>query len=333
MKWLLLTGVFFLGLTKSSGQDLLDSVKSNSKVITELKDTYRAFYVNDIITDQKEMINVVLNDNSDEEMKSLLNGYIKECEALKKYNFSDKALGAYIAEYIKLTVQSYKVAKDKGFKSPEFRKDYESYKSKKGKYMDYLYTTYSTGHFIKLTEQEYYKINDKNNYIKSPDYANYKILKVKNLKAALKLLDSIADHTSNFQESVIYKIEIADQYVVHSDTLKDNGGEIAIEKYKAILDQNRYCIYLFESWLKWRTVTQQNNGLSKTSEIPNDEYNKMREQVALVILKYTVGNEKDEMAINEFLLMATHDNIMRFGDYQFGNQNTVEYHEIFDEMK
>jgi hypothetical protein len=31
--------------------------------------------------------------------------------------------------------------------------------------------------------------------------------------------------------------------------------------------------------------------------------------------------------------MATHDNVKRFGDYQYGNQNTVEYHEIFDGMK
>jgi hypothetical protein len=232
-----------------------------------------------------------------------------------------------------LTIQSYELVKDKGINSPEFKKDFEKYKSEKDKYLSYLYTSYSTGHFIKLTEEQYYKINDKNNYIKSPDYSNYKKLKVKNLKAALKMLDSITNYTSNFQESVIYQIEIADQYVVHSDTLADNDAEIAIGKYKAILDQNKYCIYLFESWLKWRTVTQQNNGLSKTSEIPNDEYNKMRGQVALVILEYIVKNEKDEMAINEFLLMATHDNVKRFGDYQFGNQNTVEYHEIFDGMK
>ncbi|HWW41405.1 hypothetical protein, partial [Pedobacter sp.] len=191
----------------------------------------------------KEMINVLLNDNTEEEMNNLLNEYIKDCEALKKYQFSDKALGVYIAQYIKLTVQSYKVAKDKGFKSADFSKDYEIYKSKKGKYMDYLYTTYSTDHFIKLNEKQYYQINDKNNYIKSPDFSNYKNLKLKDLKAALKLLDSIANHTPNFQEFVIYKIEIADQYVIHSDTLADNSNEIAIGKYKEILDQNRYCIY------------------------------------------------------------------------------------------
>lgn len=112
-----------------------------------------------------------------------------------------------------------------------------------------------------------------------------------------------------------------------------NAEEIAIAKYKAILDQNIYCLYLFESWLKWRTVLQQSRGLSKTSAIPNDEYDTLREHVALVILDYISRNEKDEMAINEFLLVATHDIVRRFGNYPYGNQNTLEFHELFDEKK
>lgn len=39
------------------------------------------------------------------------------------------------------------------------------------------------------------------------------------------------------------------------------------------------------------------------------------------------------MAINEFLLIATHDIVRRFGNYPYGNQNTVEFHELFDEKK
>lgn len=81
-------------------------------------------------------------------------------------------------------------------------------------------------------------------------------------------------------------------------------------------------------------VTQQYiYGISKTSDIPNGEYDKMREQVALTILNHVVKNNTDEMAINEFLLMATHDIVKRFGDYPYGNQNAVEYHETFEEKK
>lgn len=90
---------------------------------------------------------------------------------------------------------------------------------------------------------------------------------------------------------------------------------------------------MFEAWLKWRTVLQQMNGSSKVSQIPNDEYNKVREQEALFILEYIAENEKDEMAINQFLLFATHDIVRRFGDYPYGNQNTLEFHELFDDKK
>jgi hypothetical protein len=76
-------------------------------------------------------------------------------------------------------------------------------------------------------------------------------------------------------------------------------------------------------------VTQQNKGLSKSSEIPNDEYDKVREEVAAVILDYIAKHEKDEMAINQFLVIATHDIVLRFGQYPYGNQNTIEHHEIF----
>ena len=222
----------------------------------------------------------------------------------------------------------------KGFSSSEFKKDFENYKKAKDEYMNYLYSTFSTNHFVSMTEEKYWQTNDKNTYIKSPEYATYKRLKISNLKDALTLLDKISNQTTNFQEYSIYQIELADQYVKHSDSLGDNAFETAIGKYKAILDQKKYSIYLFEAWLKWRLVTQQHiYGISKTSDIPNNHYDKIREEVALTILDYITKNDKDEMAINEFLLMATHPIVMRFGDYPYGNQNTVEYHQTFDEKK
>ena len=324
---------FFLLFTDTFATDLLDNVKSASKLVIELKDAFRAFHVNNIIIDQKEMVNVFLNDGSDSEMKPLLDSYIKVCDSLKINHYNNNTLSSYVSKYLTLTIQSYKIAKSKGFSSYEFKKDFEKYEEEKGKYMDYLYSTYSTNHFVTMTEDKYWQTNDKKNYIKSPDYEKYQSLKKTNLKSALALLEDISKQTTNFQEYSIYQIELADQYEKHADSLADNASETAIGKYKTILDQKKFSIYLFEAWLKWRTVTQQHNGLSKSSDIPNSKYDKVREQVALVILYYITKNEKDEMAINEFLLMATHDIVKRFGDYPYGNQNTVEYHEMFDEKK
>lgn len=335
LKTLFLTITFSILLFSDTySQDLLDAVISNSKIVIELNDAYRAFHINNIITDQKEMINVLLNDGSDAEMKTLLGGYIKVCDSLKIVHFKNDTLKSYISKYLISTIQSYKIAQSKGFSSSEFKKDYEKYNKTKGEYMNYLYYTYSTIHFVSMTEEKYWQTNDKNAYIKSPDYITYKSLKTTNLKEALTLLDKIIKQTEDFQEYSIYQIELADQYVKHSDSLGDNANETAVGKYKVILDQKKYSIYLFEAWLKWRMVSQQHiYGLSITSDIPNNLYDKMREEVALTILDYITKNDKDEMAINEFLLMATHPIVMRFGDYPYGNQNTVEYHQTFDEKK
>ena len=199
------------------------------------------------------------------------------------------------------------------------------------KYMNYLASKYSTSHFVNLTEKAYWQTVDKSNYIKSKEYNDYRKLKKTNLKSSLNLLEKIVQKTIDFQEYSIYQIELADQYEKKSDSLENNASKLAIEKYKYILDKKKYSIYLFETWLKWRTVTQQHLGISKFSEIPNDKYNKMRKEVAYIILDYITKNDKDAMAINQFTLMATHDIVRRFGEYPYGNQNTIEYHQIFDE--
>ncbi|HSN07926.1 MAG TPA: hypothetical protein VLS85_02755 [Hanamia sp.] len=333
IKLLTITILSLLLYTHSYGQDLLDSVKSNLKTVIELKDIYRAYNINHKITEQHEFINLILDDASAEELKTQLDVFIKDCNTFKQVHFTNDTLNSYVSKYVALTIQNYQIAKTKGAGSNEFKKDFEKYKKEKEKYMDYLATAYPTSRFVNMTEKEYWQNVDKNNYIKSPDYAAYNNLKTTNIKAAMELLEKISNQTSNFQEHSIYEIELADQYVKKGDTLSESADDIAIQKYKAILDQKKYSIYLFEAWLKWRVVTQQSMGLSKSSEIPNDEYNKVREQVALIILEYIVKHETDEMAINEFTLMATHDIVRRFGDYPYGNQNAVEYHEIFDDSK
>lgn len=333
LKSLLLTFTFSVLLFSDTySQDLLDTVKSNSKLVIELKDVYRAFHINNIIKDQNEMTVVFLDDRSDAEMKTLLDGYINVCDSLKNVHFKNDTLNAYVSQYLIGTIQIYKIAQSKGFSSLALNNYLKKYSKLKGEYMNYLYSTYSTNHFVSMTEEMYWQTNDKNNYIKSPEYELYKSLKETNLKEALIVLEKLTKQTSDFQEYSIYQIELADQYIKHTDSLGDNAYETAIGKYKSILDQKKYSIYLFEAWLKWRLVNQQHiYGISQLDDIPNNLYDKMREEVAGTILDYITKNDKDEMAINEFLLMATHPIVERFGDYQYGNQNTLEYLQTFDE--
>lgn len=329
---LLTIALSFLLFGNSYSQDLLDEVKSNSKLVIKLKDGYRSFHINNIISEQKEMINLIIDDATDKELKTLLGDHIQVCDGLKKIPFTNDTLKTYISDYLTLTKQSYNISKNKGFDSPDFKKDFEKYQAFIDKYMNYLSSTFATNNFISMTEEMYWKTIDKNNYIKSAEYETYKKLKTTNLKEALALLEKISKQTTDFQEYAIYQIELADQYVKHAESLDENSINKAVDIYKSIIDQKKYSIYLFEAWLKWRIVTQQFiYGISKTSEIPNDKYDKVREQAALIVLDYINTHSNDEMAINEFLLLATHDIVKRFGEYPYGNQNTVEYHETFDD--
>jgi hypothetical protein len=151
-------------------------------------------------------------------------------------------------------------------------------------------------------------------------------------KNILTKIESIANNTKDFQEQTIYRIEIADRYVKILDSLEDDAYKNAINNYKQIIDANVYCNYLFESWLKWRTIYQiENNGISKFSAIPNNLYDSFRLDAAVTTLKHIEKNEKDEMAINEFLLLATHDIIKRYGEYPYGNSVALDFYEIYND--
>jgi hypothetical protein len=329
---LLTIALSFLLFGNSYSQNLLDGVKSDSRLVIRLKDGYRSFHINNIISEQKEMINLIIDDATDKEIKTLLGDHIQVCDSLKKVQFKNDTLRTYISDYLTLTKQSYSISINKGFNSPAFKKDLEKYKVFSDKYINYLYSTFATHNFIRMNEEVYWKTIDKKNYIKSAEFETYKKLKTTNLKEALVLLEKISKQTTDFQEYCIYQIELADQYVKHAENLDENSINKAVDIYKSIIDQKKYSIYLFEAWLKWRIVTQQfTYGISKTSEIPNDKYDKVREQAALIVLDHINTHSNDEMAINEFLLLATHGIVKRFGDYPYGNQNTVEYHETFDD--
>jgi len=312
------------------GSDLLDSIKNKTKLVNDLKDVYRAFNINHIISNQNELLNLDL-DSGDDNPKNALRQCIKICESLKQTHFSNPTLDAYVHKYLTLTIQSYTIAQTKGFHSAAFKADNKKYGTEYGKYMDYLIKTYPTSYFVNLTEKKYWSTLDKKNYIKSADYPEYEKLKKSDTKAGQALLEKMSNQAINFQEYTVYQIESADLYVKHPAASDNDPRILAIDKYKAIIDQNKYSIYLFEAWVKWRALVQYDTGLSKSSDIPNYVYNKKREQVALTILNHVITHPKDEMAINEFLLMATHDNVKRFGDYSFGNQSTIEYHDLFDD--
>ena len=321
--------LLFFSFTPSFSPVCLSPVQKDTGLIGSLKDVGAAYRINHVIDDQNELISLYIAEGDQEEVRPLLDKSVKTCQSLKGPAINNDTVRQRVENYLDLTIRYYQTLKKDLPDPKECKKQADAYNAQRDKYFDYLVTHYDINKFVHLTEDKYWSTMDKKKYIRSPRFDSYEKIKQKNLKRAVSLLDSIASTTTGYQEKVIYKLELADQYVKNTKPL-GIATEVAIKKYKSILDEQQYCLYLYETWLKWRTVTQQNNGLSKSSDIPNIEYDQVRKQVAGVILDYIRKNKNDEMAINQFLVITTHDIIFRFGKYPYGNQNTIEYHQIFD---
>ncbi len=329
-------------------KDTLDSIESDSKLVGELKDCFHAFHINRILEEQAELFYLYINREVDGK-QSLIEDFISVCDSLKQTHFNDKELKKKVENHLFLTIEMYDMwsvqlerdtnnMADTLLLKPQTK--VANYRSRKMKYDEYLQSKFPRDHFVKMSEENMLKKFEKINYIQSKDYGQYEQLKETNLKSAIKLLEDITENTTDFQERSIYQIELADQYEKQGDVLNGRSelanfsSNTAMNLYKSILDSRKYSLYLFEAWLKWRAVTQMEvGGMSNTSNIPNDEYDKVREQAANVILEQIAKHEEDEMAINQFLLLATHDMIKRYGAYPLGNQGVLEYLELFHDIK
>ena len=310
----------------------LSTVKSNDHRVQELLDVYTAFHVNNIVTEQKETLSLLHGEISSVDFNDILKEFIRVCDSTSAVRLSDSVLNTHVHSFLSSTARNYRTALKHGFTSTAFKQDLERYRLSNKTYFSYLYSRYSTKHFIALTEEQYWKGVDKQQFIHSKEFETYKKLKRTNIAEAVDLLQKIVERTADAQESSVYAIELADQYVMHPDSTIEDAVDSAIAIYKRIIDRKQYSLFLFEAWVKWRTVTQDFfHGSSRSSDIPNRDYDRVREEAAVTVLRHITKDRKDDLAVNQFLLLATHDIVKRFGEYQYGNQNAVEFHNLFSE--
>ena len=60
-------------------------------------------------------------------------------------------------------------------------------------------------------------------------------------------------------------------------------------------------------------------------------YNDYRNICCSTVLVYIEKHPQDIKAINEFLVMACKNNILREGEFDYGNQNAIEKYYLFPE--
>lgn len=314
--------------------DALDSITDSSKLVLELKDIYRAHKIHNLLEEQKDFIAI----DSTPFLIAYLESNAKECDSLYNlYSFHDDSLEGLVNRYIyadkselELRINNLKLSSSA--KSDTMNKELMAYNDGvRSDFLNYLNDNYKTERFLSLSADEYWRKIDKKQYIKSSKFEEYKKLNEEDPNQAVEKIFEIIKECDNFQEKTIYGIDLADFYmtgVLDTDTIL--GEEWAGDHYQVIMDANKYGLYLFEAWVKWRAVTQfRDYGSSKYSIIPNEFYNTWRDRMAYVILKQISTHPEDQMAINQFLLFASHDDIKRFGAYKYGNQNVVEFFELF----
>lgn len=135
----------------------------------------------------------------------------------------------------------------------------------------------------------------------------------------------------DFNAQCIYAIELAHAYETDREEWYDKGINPATSIMESLMQARKYSPYLFKLWQTWRVLYQNCKGYSKDSAIPNDIYNKYRNICASTILSYIEKHPNDLMAVNEFLLISYEKNVLREGDFSYGNQNAVDEYYLFPE--
>jgi hypothetical protein len=323
--------LFFTSCSSSKKKpiDKLDIVEIDTGCVKELKDVYRIFQLNYQLDEIRGEFSMLIEKDSNAAYKVLRNG-IDKSESFKNYYFYDDSIKIlFVATIDKFNIVN-KAIINKGLESKEFEQAYGKFKKVSDKFDSYLFGEYSTDHFIKMSEDKYWKSIDKQQFIHSPEYANYLSLSKTDLLASITVLEKIIANTKNFQEKSIYQMELANSMICHFNKLDSNCIEKALKIYTGILDHSDYSLYKFETWRRWRAATQTFiYGPEKEAPIPNSKYDAVREKCAAQVLKYYVEHPKDQMALNQFLDFATHGTIYRGGEYEEGNQNMIEFTELF----
>lgn len=103
----------------------------------------------------------------------------------------------------------------------------------------------------------------------------------------------------------------------------DVGSDMDAEKMLSeIVNSKAYNPILGEAFAKWRSVYQEmNHGMSNFSEIPNDEYNDKRLEIAKIIKSYIKQNPNDAWARAQLRTLLAWPNIGRGQEY--GNENLL----------
>lgn len=330
-----------------SYEDGLDQIGNSNSQNNRMKDVYRAYFVRNI---SNEIDNYVYNQfiiNPKYEILTLQDGrrkknyyvqYQEQMIQLQKnklilvqgIKFNDKKL-QYLSDLcIKRMynlLNQMKPNKKMYYNGTYFSRLMHDFNFRIAKFQRYISQYYDIKTFTDLKEDEFWKLNDKKNYIKDIRYETYKKLIMNNkFDQAILLLKKIIVETKDFQEQTIYKIQLADQLV--SFDLKKHSithYNEALGIYNSILESKKYSIYLFETWVKWRSLQQANVGFSNKDKVDNRLHENTRLEILKTIFTYLQKHPNDPMAINYYLTVSSHPCLFQFESKETNTEDFLYY--------
>lgn len=191
----------------------------------------------------------------------------------------------------------------------------------------YLSKKYNIKTFGKFNEKKIVK-----QFYNCPSVPEWeKLMEQRGKNNMIKELKSKYDKAKDFNAQCIYAIELAHAYEANTEEWYDRGINPAVPIMESLMKTSKYSPYLSQLWQTWRVLYQNSKGFSKDSAIPNDIYNNYRNICACTILSYIEKHPNNLMAVNEFLLIAYEKNVLREGDFSYGNQNAVDEYYLFPE--
>ncbi len=158
-----------------------------------------------------------------------------------------------------------------------------------------------------------------------------KLIEQRGKKNLSQELNAKYKKAKDFDARCIYSIELAHAYEADEETWLDTGLNPAVPIMESLMKTGKYSPYLFTLWKTWRVLNQNSRGFSIDADIRNDIYNNYRKICARSIFSYIELHPEDLMAVNEFLLFAYEKNVLRLGEYNYGNQNAVDDYDLFPE--
>ena len=184
---------------------------------------------------------------------------------------------------------------------------------------------YTIKNYATFSEEEYYSLFKYSDKLKDivpllEDKVTTENISSEKVKQNIKMLKERIGKEQDFDR----KCDLTQAYI---DYVGFNYIDLSI--LENLLDDGRYSHRLFFLWRIWRScyqLTDEHCGPSTWSAIPNKLYNEKRFFIAKATLNYLKDHLNDVIAINQFLVLAYHPNILRAGLNPIGNEAMTELH-------